>query len=69
MKSSEPRYVVTPTEATDYRTRSILRVEEEGKESKEGKRLTGVEEEGGKLKEEKRLTLGVVTPDTVLVYG
>ena len=46
-----------------------MRVEEEGKEVKEGKRLTGVEEEGKELKEGKRLPLGVVTPDTVLVYG
>ena len=38
--SREPRYVVTPTEATDLRTRSIFGVEEEGVEEEEGKRLT-----------------------------
>ena len=37
MKSSEPRYDVTPTKATDRRMRFILGVEEEGKEKKEGK--------------------------------
>ena len=52
-KSSEPRYIATPTEAIDLRTRSILAVEEEDKGKKEGKRLT----------------FGVVTPDTELEDG
>ena len=54
-KLSEPRYVVNPSEAIDYRTQSILGVEEE------------VGKEGNEVKVGERFTLGVVTPDMVLV--
>ena len=44
---------MTPTEAADLWTRSIFGVEEEGREEKEGKRLT----------------LGVVAPEAELEDG